>query len=174
MGAVNVWSFFKKKKPSYNLRYAQDKDIPFILHEVGDGLNKGYFAFDHTNGLGEFSAQLQRITAAHANSEKIGNVLFVFEEAKATTPLAFALLAAGQADHKLPQHLILVMFGVSSSSRGKGLGSLFLQYLMAHMAGMPVLASCLPASKVMADMLQRHNFSQISVSPRGKRTFVHS
>jgi len=162
---------FGWKKSSINTRLAKKSDVKFVLSEVQQGLDKGYFYFEGDDFLSKFEKELLQATSAHERDVMIADFLFIFDDIRSGKTIGFALLTGRNGANGLASHLEIRMFGVEESSRGQGVGKFMLQELKRVAPGHNLEASCLPASTVMAIMLDREGFTQIKVSPFGKRTF---
>lgn len=162
---------FGWKKTSINTRLGKKSDVKFVLSEVQKGLANGCFYFEGDNFLREFEKELLQVTNAHERDVMIADFLFIFDDKRSGKTIGFALLTGRNDASGLASHIEIRMFGVEESSRGQGMGKFMLQELKRVAPGHNLEASCLPASAVMARLLDREGFTQIKVSPFGKRTF---
>lgn len=115
-----------------------------------------------------------QLASAHEKDVMLSDFLFIFDDKRSGKVIGFALLTGRNAANGLASHVEIRMFGVEESSRGQGMGKFMLQELKKVAPRHNLEASCLPASAVMIRLLNREGFTQIKVSPFGKRTFRYS
>lgn len=117
-----------------DMRLGNNKDIPFIMNLVREGITSGAFFYANGDGLETVKSELQAVTQKYSANIPVADYLFIFDEQLTRKPVGFALLTGRNNFAGLASHLEIRMFAVSADKQGKGIGKSMLNSIMAKFA----------------------------------------
>ncbi|EAS5615218.1 GNAT family N-acetyltransferase [Salmonella enterica] len=154
-----------------DMRLGNDKDIPFIMNLVREGITSGAFFYANGDGLETVKSELQAVTQKYSANIPVADYLFIFDEQLTRKPVGFALLTGRNNFAGLASHLEIRMFAVSADKQGKGIGKSMLNSIIEATPGHRLEASCLPPSTKMMGLLAGSGFTIINETQGGKKTY---
>ena len=147
------------------IQQATLKDVDFILSLIMNGARKGHFSKDVLTNKAHMRENIFRIVKCNVSKKGIASEAFlgVLSEKKVGAAII----------RKMNGYIELEFIAISTSFKGKGIGTMFLdgilrRYIQLH----TLVAYCFPSSNILKHMLMKKGFT-LSGEFEGAEILIH-